>query len=199
MSFTDTSTGATWFFSNKNDELFLKKSGVGSPGLRILATGEARFVNGGTSLLQILPTGNCRATLFTSTSDRHVKEDIVPVDPAEVLDRVANMPVSTWSYIKDESGARHMGPMAQDFHAAFGLGTDDKTIAEMDRSGVALAAIQGLNSRVEQKAGEVSDLQKTVTGQAELIEAQQDRIAELEARLERLESLLPAIQDLPQG
>ncbi len=183
MSFTDTSANSTWFFSNKNDELFLKKSGVGSPGLRFLATGEARFVNGGSNLLRILPTGSCQATSFVSLSDRNLKEAIVPVDPADVLDRVAKLPVSTWSYIKDEDGTRHMGPMAQDFHAAFGLGTDDKTIAEMDRSGVALAAIQGLNGLVQRQAG--------------TIESQQDRIADLESRLERLEALIPGEGNLP--
>ncbi len=41
-----------------------------------------------------------------------------------------------------------MGPMAQDFRAAFGLGVNDTSIVTVDADGVALAAIQGLNERV---------------------------------------------------
>ena len=44
---------------------------------------------------------------------------------------------------------RHIGPVAQDFHAAFGLGTHETAIATVDADGVALAAIQGLNEKVE--------------------------------------------------
>lgn len=42
--------------------------------------------------------------------------------------------------------------MAQDFHAAFGLGIDDRHIATVDGDGVALAAIQGLNQKLEAKS-----------------------------------------------
>jgi hypothetical protein len=44
--------------------------------------------------------------------------------------------------------------MAQDFRAAFGLGSDDKTITQVDVNGVALAAIQGLNAKLEAKVAE---------------------------------------------
>jgi len=73
--------------------------------------------------------------------DRHTKENIQPVDPRAVLDKVAGMPVSEWSY-KNDASSRHVSPMAQDFRAAFGLGHDDKGIAIIDADGVALAAIQ---------------------------------------------------------
>ena len=57
--------------------------------------------------------------------------------------------MESWSY-KARPGNKHIGPMAQDFHAAFGLnGSDDTHIATVDESGVALAAIQGLNEKVE--------------------------------------------------
>ena len=51
--------------------------------------------------------------------------------------------------------ATHLGPMAQDFHAAFAVGQDDKHISMVDADGVALAAIQGLNQKVEQLSGEL--------------------------------------------
>ena len=80
------------------------------------------------------------------TSDRNVKERIVPITPSRVLAGVLAMPVSTWSIIG--SKFRQMGPMAQDFYRAFGLGDTDKAINSIDSSGVAFAAIQGLNARL---------------------------------------------------
>ncbi|HLP78061.1 MAG TPA: tail fiber domain-containing protein, partial [Candidatus Paceibacterota bacterium] len=105
---------------------------------------------------------------FVSASDRNLKENFQPVDVLAVLNKVAALPVSRWNY-KDDQSQQHLGPMAQDFYAAFGVGPDDKHIATVDEGGVALAAIQGLNQKLEQKETE---------------------IAELKARLERLEQLL---------
>jgi hypothetical protein len=88
------------------------------------------------------------AGTWTNASDRNLKHGFAKVDVQGVLKRVAEMPVSTWSY-KSEPGVRHMGPMAQDFYAAFALGTDDKGIATVDADGVMLAAIKGLNQKLE--------------------------------------------------
>lgn len=88
-------------------------------------------------------------------SDRNIKSLFETVDASQVLAKVASLPMSTWIYNEDVTGVRHLGPMAQDFHAAFGLnGTDDQHIAIVDEGGVALAAIQGLyrqNQRLEQR------------------------------------------------
>ena len=94
--------------------------------------------------------GGVSATTFVTTSDRNAKENFVPVSPQEVLNKVAALPSTTWNF-KDLKDGRHMGPMAQDFHAAFGLGGGDTTITSIDPDGVALAAIQGLNQKVEIK------------------------------------------------
>ena len=64
------------------------------------------------------------------------------------MEKVAALPLSKWNY-KADSASRHLGPMAQDFYAAFGIGPDDKHITTVDEGGVALAAIQGLNQKVE--------------------------------------------------
>jgi hypothetical protein len=82
---------------------------------------------------------------WASLSDRNVKTNIVPLDDASVLDKVAALPISRWSY-KSEHGVRHVGPMAQDFYAAFGIGADDKHITSIDEDGVALAAIKALDA-----------------------------------------------------
>jgi hypothetical protein len=88
---------------------------------------------------------------FVSSSDRNVKQAFSAVDPQTVLEKVAAMPMQEWSYISDEGASRHIGPMAQDFRAAFGLGADDKHISMVDADGVALAAIQGLNEKLERE------------------------------------------------
>jgi len=89
---------------------------------------------------------------WTSSSDRARKENFSAVDPRSVLDRVAMLPVQTWNYTSEPPAIRHLGPIAQDFHAAFGLnGEDDKHISDVDEAGVALAAIQGLNQKWKQR------------------------------------------------
>ncbi|MFO1303329.1 MAG: tail fiber domain-containing protein [Burkholderiales bacterium] len=95
-------------------------------------------------------TGTFRAQAFTPTSDRAAKTDFVHANTAEVLDKVVSLPIATWAYRNErDSGVRHIGPTAQDFHDRFAVGYDDKTIATVDADGVALAAIQGLNAKLE--------------------------------------------------
>jgi hypothetical protein len=81
---------------------------------------------------------------WASVSDRAVKENLIEVKPAEVLEKVASIPLSTWNYISEDSAIRHMGPMAQDFYIAFQLGDSEKAIGTIDADGVALASIQAL-------------------------------------------------------
>jgi len=83
--------------------------------------------------------------VWSSLSDRNMKNDIVPLDDATVLAKVASLPVSEWSY-DSERGVRHVGPMAQDFYAAFRVGEDDRHITSIDEDGVALAAIKALHA-----------------------------------------------------
>jgi hypothetical protein len=83
-------------------------------------------------------------------SDRSLKDKFNAVSPRAVLEKVAQLPITTW-VIKGYDQL-HMGPMAQDFRKAFGLGRDDVTINSTDAQGVALAAIQGLNQKLEAEA-----------------------------------------------
>jgi hypothetical protein len=82
---------------------------------------------------------------WTSGSDRNFKTGIVPLDPVAILAKVAELPVSEWSWVS-ERGVRHVGPMAQDFYAAFHVGEDDRHIMSIDEDGVALAAVKGLHA-----------------------------------------------------
>ncbi len=131
------------------------------------AAGGVRFYSnaGLTTGVQLAAGGGS----WTAVSDRNQKENIAPVDCGEVLDKVAELPVCTWNYTSQESSIRHMGPMAQDLYAAFGLGESDTGITTIDADGVALAAIQGLNKRLKEKEA---------------------RIVKLEAELEEMKSMV---------
>jgi hypothetical protein len=100
---------------------------------------------------------------WVNNSDRAVKDNIRPVDGRKILEAVAALPISAWNYRNEDARARHIGPMAQDFHAAFGFGADEKHIATIDADGVALAAIKGLNEIVSEKDARITALEKSVT------------------------------------
>ena len=93
---------------------------------------------------------------WAAYSDRSGKERIEPVNASAVLEKLVSMPIATWQWKSEPGGIRHMGPMAQDFHRAFGLGDSETQIVTVDADGVALAAIQGLNAKLEQRGAEIA-------------------------------------------
>jgi hypothetical protein len=100
------------------------------------------------------------AGVWKNNSDRAAKEDFEPVDERNVLERLAALPISRWKYKVEGSGVRHLGPMAQDFAAAFGLGGDDRSISTLDADGVAFAAIQALYEEVQELRKRLAELEK---------------------------------------
>ena len=133
--------------------------------------------NGGVELT-LSATGNLTASgTVTGLSDRNMKKDIFPVRREDILAKLASLPIATWSY-KSEN-IRHLGPMAQDFSAAFGLGEDDKHIALNDMAGVTMAAVQALHEQVNEKEAEITGLKQ--------------QNAELEKRLATLEALVTSL------
>jgi hypothetical protein len=81
-----------------------------------------------------------------------------PVDGFEVLEKLAALPISTWNYKADPSSVLHLGPMAQDFAATFGLGDNDRVINMVDANGVVMVALQALYRRVQSLEAEVASL-----------------------------------------
>jgi hypothetical protein len=151
--------------------------------------------NGLTDAVQLQPgagillgmNGNTLTISAAIGSDRNLKKDFAPVDPRTVLDQLTALPVQRWRYLNEDERIRHLGPMAQDFKAAFGLGSDDKSIGLVDASGVALAAIQGLNEKVETgKQQAETRIEKLEALNAEL--KQQNEA--LEKRLDDLEQMI---------
>lgn len=82
-------------------------------------------------------------------SSRELKTDLAPVETGEVLTKLAQLPIRSWRFANDSRQARHIGPLAEEFSAAFGFGADEKHISSVDMAGVAYAAIQGLHGEVE--------------------------------------------------
>ncbi len=114
---------------------------------------------------------------WNTISDRNLKENFASVDGKTILARLSEVPISTWNYKSQDSSIRHMGPVSQDFVAAFGLGESEKHINTIDLDGVALAAIQGLFQIVKEKEAEIERIAKE---NRELREA----IQEINRRLE---------------
>jgi hypothetical protein len=124
----------------------------------VRATGGVRFVtdiaaDGSTTWSCLTTSGSG----WSCSSDRNLKQNLAALDSSEVLRRVAALPVYRWQPKGRNEHVMHFGPMAQDFYAAFGLGDDDKMIGLQDADGVALAAIQGLNAKVEARDAQIAD------------------------------------------
>lgn len=117
---------------------------------------------------------------WSNISDVNVKTAFSPVDSLELLKKLAAIPIQSWQYKSQDSSVRHIGPTAQDFRAAFGMGEDDKHINSVDGDGVALAAIQGLYRMVRERDDRIRALRAQN-------ERQDRRIKDLEARMSALE------------
>jgi hypothetical protein len=136
--------------------------------------------SGGVVFITGVPGGGAQLVPGSSSwsvySDRKAKENFAPVDSQAVLEALAGIPLETWNYKTQADDIRHIGPMAQDFYAAFEVGENDTTISTVDADGVALAAIQGLYQRLQAAEAENAALQQQVN--------------DLEARLAALEAAL---------
>jgi len=143
----------------------------------VLATGGVYFYDGpgGVYLSNI-------ATAWTSISDRNAKKNLQPVDTVAVLDKLAAIPVQQWNYKwEKDNDPPNIGPMAQDFKAALYPGRDDTGISTLEFDGVELAAIQGVNRKVEDLKTENAGLR--------------EQNAALEKRLQALEQLVQSLAD----
>ncbi|MAT42624.1 MAG: hypothetical protein CL609_09805 [Anaerolineaceae bacterium] len=125
------------------------KVGIGTqaPQAELHVEGDA-FVNG-----DIVLEG-----YISERSDVAAKENFKVVSGRQILDRLAELPITTWNY-KGDASTLHIGPMAQDFYGSYGVGKDDKHLSALDVNGVALASIQELNRIVEEKDAQIANLE----------------------------------------
>jgi len=108
----------------------------------IRASGGVTFFtdSGATVGAQLAPGG----TGWSGVSDRNLKENFKTINRSELLDTLDSIPITSWNMKTQKPDIHHIGPMAQDFYAAFGLGESDTHIGYSDIDGIALASIQGI-------------------------------------------------------
>jgi hypothetical protein len=182
FNMTMSDVAQTWRFAAQPTGFRVSLDGTGGPEMEVGTAGTLQVGPGGTSNLFLDAVGNLTivGTLFQS-SDRNAKTRITPLNAQEVLTKLTALPVSQWAY-KSDPAITHIGPMAQDFHAAFGLGADDTHLAPGDLASVAVVGVKELHKMIAAREAEIAKRDERVT----VLEA---RLAELEATLARL---LPA-------
>jgi trimeric autotransporter adhesin len=149
---------------------------VASGEFAVRATGGVRFVTAIEKLSGEPSSGSYLASgsgSWSSMSSKEQKENFETIDSQEILNKVISMPVQKWNYKSQDDSVKHIGPFAEDFEQAFGVGDFKGRITSTDADGVALAAIQGLNEKLQQ----------------ELVGKQQE-IDSLNKRLEHLEKIV---------
>ena len=122
---------------------------------------DAVILQGGNSIF-LGTNGNTLTISAMAGSDRNIKTDFTSLNLEEILAKLAGLPIQGWRFTNEVAGVRHVGPMAQDFKATFGLGQNEKFIEFVDAQGVALAAIQGLNQKLNEKDAEIQQLKESV-------------------------------------
>ncbi|MCB9768389.1 MAG: tail fiber domain-containing protein [Candidatus Omnitrophica bacterium] len=147
----------------------------------VRSTGGAAFVTGiavggSTTSGVVVSAGD---SSWQSACDRNLKENFESIDGQEILDRLDSIPIQSYNLKSQDPSIRHMGPVAQDFYAAFALGTDNLHINTVDADGVSLAAIQGLYGLVKAKEQTIAN--------------QQEEIEKLRIRLEKVEAIIAEI------
>jgi hypothetical protein len=154
-------TGNEWSMNAHDSDFRLTLAGAATPSMTI-------FQNGNVTI----------AGTLTQNSDRNSKENFKKLDYKALLEKIAKLDITEWNFKSEAASVRHIGPMAQDFRSVFGLGERDDRIAPLDTSGVALAAVQGLQHEIA---------------------ARDARIAELEARIERLDVMTQRLARLQEA
>ena len=144
---------------------------AGSNEFLVRAAGGTIFYSNAAMTTGVILNSGLNAWQGIGVSDEHRKTNFRDLDGEQVLGKLAAMPVREWSYTTQDAAIRHVGPTAQDFRAAFGLGESDVRIGSVDADGIALAAVKALEARTR-------ELNEKLTREND----------ELRARLTRLES-----------
>lgn len=158
----DEHLASRWVFQNRLGQFTISKAGTGVQELAVDGSGNVTIQGS-----------------LTQLSDVNSKDNFDPVQGAEVLAKLDSVPVLTWNYKADSQSIRHLGPMAQDFYAAFGLGGGDRHIAPLDVAGVAIAGVKELHLQVQERDARLVALEK--------------ENEELKRRLSRMEETMASV------
>ncbi len=126
--------------------------------------------NSGTNIGCDLPAG---VGAWACTSSRHAKEGFAPVDGEAVLAKLARIPIQRWTYLATR--ALHVGPTAEDFFDAFGLGEGPTTITTVDADGIALLGVQSLERRTTELRAELAALRAELAAMRHEMSAGKDQ------------------------
>ena len=170
--------------ANRQGSLVLGDGCAGFSSDSVYPTANNQFVARGCGGIRFFTTQNLSSGVevaagggsWSSISDRNRKENFLDITGEDVLVKLRGVPVTTWNYKTQDASIRHMGPVAQDFAAAFGLGENTLLINTIDIDGVNMAGVKALDLRT--------------VAQQQRIEKLETENAELRSRLERLEKLL---------
>jgi hypothetical protein len=144
------------------------------------AGGYKLFTNSGCTLGAYLPRN---ATAWTVLCDRNRKENFRSIDGEQILEKIRTMPITEWNYKGTDPAVKYIGPVAQDFYAAFHLGgTDSLGINTLCIDGVNIAAIQALEKRT-------AELQRA----NEKIASIEKNNSEMQKRIEKLENIIASM------
>ncbi|MDH5632276.1 MAG: tail fiber domain-containing protein [Gammaproteobacteria bacterium] len=185
FNMTDTTAG-TWRFAAQPTGFRISLDGTGGPELEVGNGGTLAVGPGSATRFFVDALGNVTINgTLTQGSDINSKTNIKNIDRDTILAKLAQLPVSQWSY-KSDTDSVHMGPMAQDFHKAFGFGPDNKHIAPGDLASVALVGVQELQKQLAARDAEIAELKAQL--------AQRDALtSEVHARLTTLEGMVQRI------
>ncbi len=107
----------------------------------------------------------CDGSVWANASDARLKENFRPIDGEQLLNKLEALAITQWNYKNSGDKATHIGPTAQEFYSAFGVGNDSLSISTIDPSGIALAAIKELSRRsreLDQKVERIAELETQI-------------------------------------
>lgn len=113
-------------------------------------------------------------------SDQNKKDNILLLNPNAFKPRFHDLNVYAWNYKSNPT--THVGPMAQDFFAAFGVGELNTYINMLDADGVALLGIKLLKQEIDDKSTSEEKISETENQ----IENEKSELDELEKRIKEL-------------
>jgi Chaperone of endosialidase len=127
-------------------------------------------------VFRVTNSGDVQVRGITLTSDKNAKTNFSHINTRQILENLVSIPIKKWSYKTDPTNSQHIGPTSQDFQGAFGLNSvDDLQISVIDAQGIALAAIQGLNEKLNQENAQLRAMLNSLEERIMQIESLQEK------------------------
>ena len=136
---------------------------------------------------------------WSNYSDRNKKENFTPVDGEWLLGKIRNISVTEWNYKKCDPTIKYIGPMAQDFYAAFHLGgTDSLGINSISIDGVNLAGVKALENRtanMQKEIEQLKEINKKLLAENKMLKEDFDEIKSIKEELAQIKLLKAELEE----